>query len=785
MNYSKPFQITLMKRFIFIISLLTAAHLTVSAQCRLDGRVMNEEGGPMEFVNVVWLSLPDSTYMQGAVTDAEGRFSLNGKKAEGLLRFSFIGYSDVYKPVKGTNLDTVVMKVNEQMLNEVVVKAQPARTRIKNDALITSVTGTLLEKAGTAEDLLDKIPGVMAEDGNVTVLGRGSALIYINGRQMRNSLELDQLSSDNIKSVEVITNPGARYPASTKAVVRIYTKKPQGEGWSFSNRTVGAYHTGWKATEQLNFNYRKGNFDIGGSLAGTDQHTERTSRIRQDTQLDKYWEQEMDLNEREHYRNASAALNMNYVFGKQQSVGGYYSYNRSPLYDTDGTLQTTVRQDNVLTETLHSDMTGGNQETTHTTNIYYSGKAGGWQLDFNGDGYWSHSNSASKVNEESTTPGNDRVVEDQTLVDNRLYAAKMTAEHPLWGGQLTIGTEYAYMNRKNNYANFSGIIDDDKNRIKENSLAAFAEYARTISKISLQAGLRYEYVDYDYYENGTHSEEQSRHYANLFPSIHLAGPLGKKIQWMLNYGADIARPSYHSLRGNIQYNNPYTYESGNPLLRPTLTHNTQLILIYDWLMFMTFYDHTKDAVVMNSRSYSDERPDIALLAPINAKAYDALTVQAYASKQIGCWKPEFGAAFKKQWFQADTPQGFRRLGKPVWMIQAGSDFTLPAGFLLTAKFDWQSNGESLNTRTLTNSWNMRLIVYKGFMNDRLNLQLYANDIFNTNRSESITYFGTNRSMYQWTKPSSRSIQLTLRYSFNSTRSKYRGTGAGNKQKARI
>lgn len=774
-----------MRRFIFIISLLAAAHLAVSAQGRLDGRVTDEAGSPMEFVNVVWLSLPDSTYVQGDVTDAEGRFSLTGTAAEGLLRFSFVGYEDLYQPVKGTDPVTVVMKPDEQLLNEVVVKAQPARTRIKDDALVTSVAGTLLEKAGTAEDLLDKIPGVMTEDGSVTVLGRGSALIYINGRRMRNSLELDQLSSDNIKSVEVVTNPGARYPASAKAVVRIYTKKPQGEGWSFGNRTVGAYYTGWTATEQLNFNYRKGNFDIGGTVTGTDLHSERTSRIVQDTYLDKHWEQDMDLNEREHYRNVSAMLNLNYVFGNEQSAGGYYSYNRTPLYDTDGSLQTNVWQDDALSETLNSDVAGGTQTTTHTANLYYSGKAGGWQLDFNGDGYWSHSDGTSKVNEESTVPGNDRVVEDRTLTDNRLYAAKLTAEHALWGGRMAIGAEYAYMHRENNYVNYSGIIDDDINRIKENSLAAFAEYTRTIGKVSLQAGLRYEHVDYDYYDNGTRSEEQSRRYDNLFPSIHLAGPLGKKMQWMLNYGADIARPSYHSLRGNIQYNNPYTYESGNPLLRPTLTHNTQLILIYDWLMFMTFYDHTKDAVVMSSRSYSADRPDIALLAPVNAKAYDALTVQAYASKQIGCWKPDFGVGFRKQWFQADTPQGFRRLGKPVWTIQAGSDFNLPAGFLLTAKFDWQSRGESLNTRTLANGWNMRLIIYKGFMNDRLNLQLYANDIFNTNRSESITYFGTNRSMYQWTKPSSRGVRLTLRYSFNAARSKYRGTGAGNKQKARM
>lgn len=90
--------------------------------------------------------------------------------------------------------------------------------------MVTTVTGSVLEKAGTGNDLLDKIPGLSANNGSVNVFGSGKAEIYINGRKMRNSSELDQLSSENIKSVEVLRNPGARYDASVKAVVRIITK---------------------------------------------------------------------------------------------------------------------------------------------------------------------------------------------------------------------------------------------------------------------------------------------------------------------------------------------------------------------------------------------------------------------------------------------------------------------------------------------------------------------------------------------------------------------------------
>ena len=100
--------------------------------------------------------------------------------------------------------------------------------QLKGDAMITTVTGSVLEKAGTGEDLLNKIPGVSAEDEEVNIFGSGTAEIYINGRKVRDNSEIDQLSSEQIKRVEVVKNPGARYDASVKAVIRIITKKAAG-----------------------------------------------------------------------------------------------------------------------------------------------------------------------------------------------------------------------------------------------------------------------------------------------------------------------------------------------------------------------------------------------------------------------------------------------------------------------------------------------------------------------------------------------------------------------------
>lgn len=127
-----------------------------------------------------------------------------------------IGYKTVYKPIAPANIGIVQLVADAQQLGEVVGKADLPKTRVKGNAMVTTVTGSVLENAGIGNDLLDKIPGLSAEDSSVNVFGSEAGEIYINGRKMRNNSELDKLSSDNIKSVEVLRHPDARYDASVK-----------------------------------------------------------------------------------------------------------------------------------------------------------------------------------------------------------------------------------------------------------------------------------------------------------------------------------------------------------------------------------------------------------------------------------------------------------------------------------------------------------------------------------------------------------------------------------------
>ena len=243
------------------------------------GRVIDEKGEPMPYLNVVLLSLPDSAFVQGAMTDEQGVFKIVTNVNNGVFKVSSVGYQTLYINA-GEGL-TIQMNEDAQLLSEVVVKGQLPKTHVKGDAMRTTVAGTILEKAGTVSDALSKIPSVEAErDGDVKVLGRGDAEVYINGRKVQDMKELSRLRSDQIQHVDVVQNPGARYAASTKAVVRITLKKAQGEGISFHDNLEGVYQYGHTLTNNLDVNYRTGGLDITASFwAGRYGHTWRIAKV--------------------------------------------------------------------------------------------------------------------------------------------------------------------------------------------------------------------------------------------------------------------------------------------------------------------------------------------------------------------------------------------------------------------------------------------------------------------------------------------------------------------------
>ena len=181
---------TIGKALLLLCSLTSAGEIAAQT---VSGKLIDENKQPLPYANVVLLSLPDSTFVTGTVTAEDGTFSLNTTTPNQLVRISSIGYNTVYKPVQPANLGVIQLTSDTQQLGEVVVKADLPKIRVKGDAMVTTVAGSILENAGTGNDLLNKIPGVSANEGDIKVFGAGTPEIYINGRKVRDKSELDQL----------------------------------------------------------------------------------------------------------------------------------------------------------------------------------------------------------------------------------------------------------------------------------------------------------------------------------------------------------------------------------------------------------------------------------------------------------------------------------------------------------------------------------------------------------------------------------------------------------------
>ena len=751
----------------------------------ISGMLIDEQHKPLPYANVI-LQTADSVYLAGTTTGLDGKFELALHEKAKLINFSYVGYTSVVQEISKNELGEIQLLPDAQLLGEVVVKGYLPKTQAKGDAMVTTVSGTVLEKAGTAENLLDKIPNVTAQNGAVTVFGRGTPEIYINGRKVRNQQELDQLSSDNIKSVEVVSNPGARYDASVKAVIRIFTKKVAGEGFGFDNRAVVRHidEYGWSTYDQLNLNYRKNGFDLSAMVLAGSYHNGNDQTFVIDTHLDKQWRQNLDLTDQKaESKNLETTLTLNYQFNENHSIGARYNYERVPEYHWIANQFAQTYCGDLLYEDLHSVNTMVEPETHHRSNFYYNGRVKNLTIDFNADGLWSETKN-TQVAQEDVMEGVNEEDRSVTTIDtkrNELYAAKLVLSHPLAKGTLSFGAEYSHNKRNTTYLNPEGIIADDEAMIKEGATSAFVEYAKVFGKLQMQAGLRYEHVGFDYYDAGKFVDEQSKDYSNLFPSITFSFPI-KDVQFQLGYASDINRPSYYQLRSSTVYVNKYMYDAGNPFLMPSITHNITLGTSYKWINLYVGYSHVKDDIINQTIAYSDDDPTIGLLTLQNAPAYDKLVAALNINPTIGCWTPQLGLAIQKQWYEGETPWGKTKFNKPIGSFTFRNNFKLPKGFILGLNGSWTTKGYQNNIYLADDMIDVNVSLYKSFLKDKLTLQLQAYNIFNPKQVATV-YSGIR--VLQNTQVMHRHISLTIRYKFNTTRSKYKGTGAGESQKNRM
>ena len=728
--------------------------------------------------------------------------------------------------------DTTMWFNQTQELSGVVVKGRLPKTRVKGDAMRTRVAGTILEKAGTVSDALSKIPSLEAErDGGVKVLGRGDAEVYINGRRVQDMKELSRLRSDQIQHVDVVQNPGARYAASVKAVVRITLKKAQGEGISFQDNAGGMYQYGHTLTNNLDVNYRTRGLDLTASFwAGRYGHSKSLQEddmyymVQNGNGKDVvtgYTKQET----KQIWKGLSPQLQVNYTIDENHSLGAFYKYDYHPSGSLTSDFNTDEYQNGAFMERSESKINQDDKFKKHIFNAYYNGKVGKLGIDLNIDGLFDDTKTPGRTTEQThpqplpvmegsgytrggkeaeslSTPlphregsgeglqGASRLIESNTNSANNFWASKLIFSYPVLKGNLSIGGEYSYNHRTDAYsfaASEAVPVTATNTEINEKSEAAFIEYGHQFGKLFAQVGLRYEHLKNDYYNFGKLMDDESRNYGDWFPTATLSAPIGK-VQLALSYRRDIKRPAYSSLTSSTIYLNRYAYQSGNPYLRPTYTHSLELNVNYKWMGMSMNYSRIKDLETMSSEPFPGaDDPLVCLVRPINTEEdFNQLSLNPYASPVIGCWHPTWYVYVQFQDYKAPRADGSTiTLNHPYCQVGWNNTIQLPKGWRINAELSYVPKGDANNFRIHKQQFRSNLGVQRDFNLRRLGTltaDVRCNDIFNTDKTNA-TLFGQRELTIR--NPARRTFMLDLTWKFNEAHSKYRGKGAGEKQKARM
>jgi outer membrane insertion signal domain protein len=775
-----------MKKFYAIFTALTLFSTVAKAQQTIRGWITDEQRLPIEYANVIALSVRDSSLVTGAVTDNAGKFllTLPANSNQVFLRVSGIGYEqrNVFLPLIA---DTLQLKAESETktMEGVTVTAQRPKMAIRNDALVTTIIGSSLAKAGSGNDVLKRIPLLSGKEGSYSVIGRGAAVIYINNRKITDATEIERLNSSDIKDIEVITNPGARYDATVSAVIRIHTVRKVGDGFGFDVRTSAYYWENWDTYNQLNMYYRRNGLELtAGSAYNIDNSLNKQTTTNK-VQTANLWTNKWTSDSRFRNTNNNYTLSAAYEFNANHSVGARFFTNLLVgANNGHGDFSTDVFKNHVLFDHIESRISANSTAIPNKSlSAYYVGKVGKIDIDFNTDYYYGRETEYRITTEQSATNAN-RTVTSAGIHTNKFFATKLVLSHPLFGGSLSVGNENTFTNHEQNYVNQENVVPSTASTIKERNNAFFFEYSRPTPIGQLMAGLRYEHVNSDYYEQGVYSPAHSRTYSQWFPSLTFATRI-KEVGLQLSYSAKTSRPSYRQLGTNVEYMNRFTRQSGNPTLKPETLHNITLVSSWSWLTFVANYTQTHNKIMYwNEQESTDE--NITNLRYRNFKRFPALTLSLTAAPRMGVWSPQLILFCQKQWFDIERLGSKLDLSKPIWGILWNNTFDFKDNWIAETRLKVTSKGITENSELTRNNCAFNFSVRKAFLNDRLSVTVGVNDLFNRSANQLLLYTN-NLSIDTKQEFDSREFYVTLRYKFNTARSKYKGTGAGQSERKRF
>ena len=578
---------------------------------QITGRI-TAENAAAEFTNVLLLTTVDSAIIKLELTNDNGEFSFTEvPAAEYFIRTSGIGYADTNHPAftlaagQSLKLPTYEISGSATTLETVEVVGRKPFLEQKAGVLVVNVDQSITGQGGTVLDLLKKVPGVVVAGNRVSMAGKQGLTILIDGRPTRymdmQSL-LRDMPADNIKSIEVISQPGAEYDAEgSGGVINIVLKKnsllgTNGQVYAgFGYGELAKYRAGGSLSHQA------GKWNLTGGMSYNHRSwVEGLELIR------RFDDRTFDQDNRDESRpnNYAGNFGVDYDINDQQRVGAAvrYSWGDSPKVSLNQTLELSPEGELIRSFATRSlrerDFENLNADAFYRIKLDTNGR----ELNF--DAALSTFNRYG-VTDLQTVGADfaDRVNEEPS--DARIYSGQIDYKHPLGKTmKLSAGAkasraelDNALISRTNQGGEM--VLDEDLSNsfvYQENIQAAYASFAWEKGDYGFNAGLRYENTETEGF-NETIDSLNIRDYSQLFPSLSFNMPIAGKLGASLAYSYRIERPSYYALNPFVTYIDPLTFQKGNPFLQPELIHSGQFSLTFEKQPFFNLsYEYTSDVI---------------------------------------------------------------------------------------------------------------------------------------------------------------------------------------------
>jgi len=778
--------------FVYLLGMSTLAAQPKESTL-LRGTITNQKGESVPYANVALLSL-QGELLEGAISDEEGVFSISTTKtARVRLVVSSLGYtsysSEEFDLQEGLQKDFGSLVLADELmgLDEVTVKSSRPQIIIEPDKTIVNVEGTVMAEGANALDVLGRSPGVfITSDGSINLNGRAGVTVMINDRPMYMSAAdltsfLRSMPADNIKSIEVITSPSARFDAEGAAgVINIQLKKNTVDG-VFGNVMLGGQYNGKAApTTGLTINVKKGKWTSNGTFNYNEYVELNDLEIIRNFQIEggkSTFLQDSRIVDRSYTPSFTGAANYELRPNQNLGINIQASTSTSNGLNNSGTQISNPGQANGTSFTSINDSEG--ERSRLFTNLHYDAKLdtlGGKisaDLDFTVMDMASYALLNNTYSNGLIPPTQNT---DRVLTLNDMYYTILTSKvdwiKPLKRGKvLETGIKGSWVESDNDLNLSRGIgngplqADPNSNQFiyQENVLAAYTSLKGNFSpKLSYQTGLRMENSDVTG-TSKTLNQVNKQNYTNFFPSVFLQHKVSDSYQIVYNVNRRITRPNYRLLNPFVYYIDPLTSEKGNPSLRPQYSTNLEMGHIFKGTyQFKVGYSVTQDAFLQvfeqdqEARTTTTFTDNFDKTKNINFQAVLPIELRSY-------WNTANLVQINYNKFISRFGQDLLDVNQISYLLRSQHNFTLPKGFKL----------EVVGLYLSPQIWGQGEIrgfgwvdagISKSLMKDKLALAINGGDLFRSQVIRAkVDFADIDTSIRQYRN--NQNFRITLRYKF--------------------